>query len=114
MASDFHTACDNVPPKSAQQTPSVDFMVINAAREDMATNCQKVIPVGSRIYGCTFEPGVVAADWAIILDQTMTSAERDCTLLYEKAHLPPNNWRDSGMEALIPDETKYRTWLGLH
>jgi len=112
-ASAFFQPCDNVPPKSAQQTPSVDFQVVDVPRADMAADCQKIIPAGSRIYGCTFEPGVVSADWAVILDQSLSPAERACTLLYEKAHMPPNNWLDQSMEAQIPDETKYRIWLGL-
>jgi hypothetical protein len=112
-ASAYSQPCDNVPPKSAQQIPSVDFQVVDVPRADMAKDCAKMIAEGARLYGCTFEPGVVSDGWAVILDQSLSPAERACTLLYEKAHLPPNNWQDASLEAQIPNEAKLRTWLGL-
>jgi hypothetical protein len=98
--------CDNVPPQSAQRPASVLPMIVDEPDAEMAVDCQKTIPVGSHIYGCTFEPGVAAdpsSGWVIVLNAGLTPAERDCTLLYERAHLPPNLWKDDILESKVLD-----------
>jgi hypothetical protein len=98
--------CDNVPPVSAQMEPTVKSTIISAADAEMASDCMKVLPANSHIYGCTFEPGGggdPAFGWIIVLNSGLSQPERDCTLLYEKAHLPPNLWKDVTLESTIRD-----------
>ena len=66
-----------------------------------------IVPFADRqfdlvIYGCTFLPG---ADHSatILINGDQNAQERACTLLYEEAHLPPNNWLDQAMEAISRD-----------
>ena len=67
----------------------------------MFAECRKQ-PGDLVIYGCTFlpAPGRTAL---ILLNADQDEGERACTLIYEKAHLPPNNWLDAAMEARSPD-----------
>jgi len=93
--------CDNRPPVRAQRPVTVPMMVLTVAGKDMFAQCHKQ-PADMVIYGCTFLPTATQPAFVLInADQDAT--ERACTLLYEKAHLPPNNWLDPVMEAASPD-----------
>ena len=93
--------CDNRPPTTALQPISVPVSIQTIPGSDMFTQCRKQ-PGDMIIYGCTFlpAPGKPAL---ILLNGDQTQEERNCTLTYEEAHLPPNNWLDKVMEARTPD-----------
>ena len=93
--------CDNRPPASARQPVAVAFSVLTVPGPEMFAVCNKA--AGALvIYGCTFLPS--AGHTAVILiNGDQDPQEQSCTLVYEKAHLPPNNWLDQAMEALSPD-----------
>jgi hypothetical protein len=58
---------------------------------------------GSIMLGCTFLPSPKHAAAIIFINAEETPAERACTMTYEKAHLPPNNWVDPVAEARAQD-----------
>ncbi len=93
--------CDNRPPPDARQPISVPVTIKAVPGTRMFSACRKS-PVDIIIYGCTFlpTPGHPAV---ILLNADQDDAERACTLAYEEAHLPPNNWLDASMEAASPD-----------
>jgi hypothetical protein len=91
--------CDNRPPANAQQPITVPVSILTVPGPDMFAKCGKQ-PSDLVIYGCTFlpAPGQPAL---ILLNADQNDQERACTLIYEKAHLPPNNWLDTIMEARV-------------
>jgi len=93
--------CDNQPPATARRPIAVPVSIVTVPSSDMFTRCRKQ-PGDLVIYGCTFLP---KADHPaqIFLNGSQTDQERACTLVYEEAHLPPNNWLDQAMEAMAPD-----------
>jgi hypothetical protein len=93
--------CDNRPPLSAQQPVSVAFSVLTVPGQDMFAVCRKLVST-LVIYGCTF-PATASRPAMILLNADQDPSERACTLLYEKAHLPPNDWQDPAMETRTPD-----------
>jgi hypothetical protein len=93
--------CDNRPPPTALHPVTVPVSIFTVPSGDMFKRCRKQ-PGDLVIYGCTFLPS--AGHTAVILiNGDQDPQEQSCTLVYEKAHLPPNNWLDQAMEALSPD-----------
>ena len=93
--------CDNRPPATARLPVSVPVSILTVPNSDMFTKCRKQ-PRDLVTYGCTFLP---SADHQaqIFINGAQTHQEQACTLIYEEAHLPPNNWLDRAMEVLSPD-----------
>ena len=84
--------CGKMPPASARRPVTDKVLIFDIPNEKMAAKCNKV-PSANALYGCTFlanskHPAV------IFLNASLNPEERACTLIYEKAHLPPNNWLD--------------------
>jgi hypothetical protein len=94
----FTQPCDMVPPASAQRPVKERFDVYDVPDREMIQRC-KAVP-GPPIYGCTFL-GHGHGPSVILLNDHLTPKERACTLLYEKAHLPPNNWQDPAVESTM-------------
>jgi len=93
--------CDNRPPVAAQQRVNVPVAIFVVPGSEMFERCRKE-PSSLVIYGCTFLPSA-GHDAVVLLNGDQDPAERACTLVYEEAHLPPNNWLDAAMEAATPD-----------
>jgi hypothetical protein len=92
--------CDEHPPAWALQPVSGPVWIYEVPADEMTARCNKA--PGVVMYGCTFR--ATAAHPAIVfLNALLTPAERECTLTYEKAHLPPNNWLDPTTEARATD-----------
>ena len=104
--------CDNQPPPSARNPISVPVAIFDVPGSQMFSMCHKQ-PQALVIYGCTFlpSPGHTAE---VLLNADQDPKERACTLLYEEAHLPPNNWLDVTMEAATPDAAGVRKALTSH
>ena len=92
--------CDNRPPVTAEQPITVPISVLDVPGADMFVRCHKQ-QVGNIIYGCTFLP-TAGHKAVVVINADMTADEQKCTLTYEKAHLPPNNWFDQATEAATP------------
>lgn len=95
--------CDNQPPATARRPITVPVSILTIPSTEMFAKCRKQ-PGDIVIYGCTFLPGPDRPA-QIFLNDAQSDQERVCTLLYEEAHLPPNNWLDQVMEAMSPDAT---------
>ena len=89
--------CDDPPPLSAQRSVTDPVLIFTTPSRLMAAKCHFGPII---VHGCTFR--ATAEHVAIIfLNADLTPEGRVCTLLYEKAHLPPNNWQDPVMERAI-------------
>lgn len=95
----------NMPPLSAQKTITEPFQLFLIPDDQMDAKCNKMpnTPIG----GCTFLANS-ARPAVIYLNSSMATADIGCLLIYEKAHLKPNNWLDPAFEATVknlPDVT---------
>jgi hypothetical protein len=104
--------CDNRPPASARQPVAVAFSVLTVPGPAMFAVCNKAA-AALVIYGCTF-PASAGRPAMILLNADQNARQRACTLLYEKAHLPPNDWRDPVMEKRTPDALRPAAPARLH
>jgi len=93
--------CDNPPPLSARQAVTVPVSITTIPGSKMFWACHKQ-PADLVIYGCTFLPAP-DRQARILINADEDEIERACTLLYENAHLPPNNWLDEATEAATLD-----------
>jgi hypothetical protein len=92
--------CDEKPPTWARQPVTEPVWIYTVPNDRINAQCNKA--PGVALGGCTFR--ATAKHPAIIfLNALLTPAERQCTLVYEKAHLPPNNWLDPIAEARAID-----------
>lgn len=89
--------CDDPPPQSAQQPVTDPVLTFTIPNEKLAARCNfgPIVVFGCAFLATTKHPAI------IFLNADLTPGERTCTLLYEKAHLPPNNWQDPVMERAI-------------
>lgn len=103
--------CDNRPPLTAQQPVKVAFSVLTVPGQAMFAVCRKMAST-LVIYGCTF-PATATRPAMILLNADEDPSQRACTLLYEKAHLPPNDWQDPVMEKRTPNAAPPATLVRL-
>jgi hypothetical protein len=96
--------CDKLPPPHAWQVPTVPMVVHIVANAEIGPRCHK-LPSPYILYGCTY-PATASTPAIILLNADLKGDERVCVLLYEEAHLPPNNWADPRVEATAPDDPK--------
>jgi hypothetical protein len=98
-------ACEHLPPLQFRQEPNVPYEVYLAPPEAIIGWCHKDAHMVATLLGCTYMPNVTPRhDGVIVLNQALSQPERECVLMYEKAHLPPNNWYDPVVEATAPDD----------
>lgn len=97
-------ACDGVmPPSSARLEPTVPYSVMYVSGPRFAKLC----PLTRAVACAQNMPTKAQPDrWLIILDAKLSTADRQCFLIYEKSHLAPNFWGDPAVEA--PETI---TWL---
>lgn len=103
--------CDNRPPVTAQRPVNVAFSVLTVPGQAMFAVCRKMASA-LVIYGCTF-PATGGRPAMILLNADEDASQRACTLLYEKAHLPPNDWQDPVMESRTPNAARPATLVRL-
>lgn len=98
--------CQNLPPLSARQAPTVPMDVYTAPAARMVSWCHKdASRMHVILYGCTYQADVTPSHRALILlSDALDATERACVLQYEEAHLPPNNWEDPWVESSAPDD----------
>lgn len=93
--------CDNPPPLTARAPVTVPVRTYYVQPEKMDTVCHKVS--GAIMFGCVFLPTGERKEAIVMINAGETNAEQGCTIVYEMAHLPPNNWVDPVAEARAPD-----------
>jgi hypothetical protein len=81
-----------MPPKEARQPPSVKYEVFYVARPDLQKYCQSETE-----FSCTYPTG--EGKWAVVINRDLSHDEVICSLIYEKAHMPPNYWADPRVES---------------
>lgn len=99
--------CEHEPvPEQFTQEPTVSFKVFDVPPELLNEYCEwRYVPVGMAA-GCTMDVG--GGWWFVYIRSDFDAEEYACTLLHEKAHMPPNNWdHGDNYEGKVPGP-KYR------
>lgn len=92
----YRNLCSALPPLSARQEPTVKYDVYRLSAEDIQKYCGAT---GPKFTACAVSPYKGHPDgWAIFITSPLSDRDYDCVLMYEKAHLPPNNWIDPRWE----------------
>lgn len=98
-------APEHLPPAWAWHTPTVPVEVDIVPASKIVSWCHKLPGSNYTLHGCTFLPNVTPnRDAVVLLSDALTAEERACVLVYEYAHMPPNNWYDPAIEDSIPDD----------
>lgn len=88
--------CKMLPPKAARQEPTAPYKVVTWPQAKVQTYCA----AGRK----TFQPITACANplasgaWVVAVSDFLSPTDRACILIYEKAHLPPNDWIDQRWE----------------
>jgi hypothetical protein len=100
VASDVLGMCLDMPPMTARQEPVVPYIVTRSSRLATEVICDWD-KKGYEAMGCTIKPPSIHSKdhWYIAIDNSLSPEAFDCTLIYEKAHLPPNSWGDPKVES---------------
>lgn len=98
VAGDF-SLCNYVPPAGKQQPVTVTVSIVLTPTADMHATCgytweQKPGELGA----CSMPNPDDPTEWFLVLDADLSTKEQACVLIYEKAHMPPNNWLDPAVE----------------
>jgi len=83
--------CGGAPPMSARKPPTVPYRIYAMPSARVQTLCAH----GERIrfvWACEYPQADGSA--IIVINGEVSKKEQACLLVYEKAHLPPNNWFD--------------------
>lgn len=104
-AADNPCALSRLPPPSAWQVPTVPMEIDIVPASKIVSWCHKLPGSAYTLYACTFLPNMTPNhDAVILLSDALMADQRVCVLLYEEAHLSPNNWYDPAIEASIPGD----------
>lgn len=88
------------PPPEYRNEPSVAYKIFDQPSEMLDETCHTDGGPPGFIGACAEE--VVSAQeqppgfWIIYIRNDVSAEDRECILLHEKAHLPPNNWEHGG------------------
>ncbi len=91
---------DYLPPIDKMQEPTVPYDVTLVTNAHMNKLCGIS---GANRGACAVPDNMdfahhTTVHWSIYLNDLSLTSDRQCNLLYEKAHLPPNNWFDPSVE----------------
>lgn len=97
---EYREPCLDLPPIDKRAEPTVQFRLIELPTAELQTRCGG--PFSRIVIACSrqedpFNPG----DWVVIIDADMPAADKACVVLYQKAHMPPNNWVDREREQFL-------------
>jgi len=87
-------ACDGtMPPLSARAEPTVAYKVFYVSAAEVTRTCGR-----AEFAACSY-PDPTKPRWIVLIDKGLSNEERGCSLIYEKAHMPPNSWGDASVES---------------
>jgi hypothetical protein len=96
-----------MPPADKRAEPSVPYSLVMTSRDEIADRCgNSSVPTP---IACAFPDATAteALHWTILMWDGLSEAEKACSLIYEKSHLPPNLWESP--LAYSPED--YAKWL---
>lgn len=102
LLSAYGTLCGVLPPISARQKPAAPYLVQHLDSFGIQVLCG-----GGRakhtITACAIPPPSTNSPdhWIIAITDGLSKKDEACVLIYEKAHMPPNNWIDPAWEAYM-------------
>lgn len=95
----FRAPCKMTPPAYALNEPTVPFDLFVWPQSKVQRVCANGAKTYQPITACAMPPGRAGNNrWFIAMSSFLDDADYACVLVYEKAHLPPNNWQDQAWE----------------
>lgn len=98
LMGEFRAPCNGVPPLppvSEWREPSVPYVVRSMSVAEVQGYCSGGKPLYQPITACAAR---IHGNWTIAIVDILSDADRSCVLVYEKAHMPPSNWKDQDWE----------------
>lgn len=86
-----------MPPREVRTKPTVPYKVFYVPKSALETYCGVGKDGRPPQFACTY-PVRKQEYWAVIINRELSHDEVVCSLIYEKAHMPPNYWADPGHE----------------
>lgn len=98
----YATPCGVLPPPSARHEPTVPYTVSRLSPGGLQLLCARGA-IQHQLLGCAIPPPSPNSPdhWTIAIKNDMSNRDTACVILYEKAHLAPNNWIDPTWEAYL-------------
>lgn len=93
---EFREPCNDLPPLDKRAEPTVPHEVIAQPTAEVQISCGG--PFARIATACAIP---LEGSWTIYIDNDLSAADFACVLIYEKAHLPPNNWADQKWETYV-------------
>lgn len=94
----FRAPCSQPPPEWARVEPTVPYSVTALPQATVQRVCTKGLKVYQPITACTFTKPDKTGNYPIYISNFLSTTDYACVLTYEKAHLPPSNWKDQVWE----------------
>jgi hypothetical protein len=104
---EYREPCLDLPPIDKRLEPTVPYRLIELSSRELQERCGG--PFSRVVIACSrqedpFNPN----DWIVVIDADMPPADKACVLLYQKAHMPPNNWVDRDWEQFLKGASTVR------
>lgn len=94
----YRAPCKQLPPIAARQEPNVPYRVYVWSQSKVQRVCGQGKKLFQPITACSMRPGTYEATWVIATSSFLSKTDGACVMLYEKSHLPPNDWLDQAWE----------------
>jgi hypothetical protein len=107
----FRAPCKMTPPTYALHEPTVPYTVETLPQAKAEHRCTAgKMTIAQPMTACAMPPGWAGNDnWIIVVSDFLSPTDLACVMVYEKAHLPPNNWEDTAWEKQVRYGTLYIT-----
>jgi hypothetical protein len=103
----FRAPCSMLPPLEARKEPTVPYYVSVLPQATVQRRCTNGAKVHQPVTACITQKPDSNGQWPIFISSFLSKRDAACVLLYEKAHLPPNNWMDQAWEDQALKGTPY-------
>lgn len=105
----LRSPCRSLPPEDKRAEPTVPYVVRDHSFEEIQYHCAEKhgITVHQPITACVPRHPAENGVFDIWMPNYLSDEDYACVLLYEKAHLPPNNWQDSAWEDSVTKGVTY-------
>lgn len=101
--------CNDLPPESKRAEPTVPFVVTHHSFEEIQYHCaaKHGLTTHQPITACVTRYPNPDGVFEISMPDYLSAEDYACVLIYEKAHLPPNDWQDDAWEDSVANGAVY-------
>ncbi len=103
----FRAPCNQQPPAWARVESTIPYSVNVLPQASVQHICAHGAKLYQPITACAFTKPGKGGDYPIYISDFLSKTDFACVLTYEKAHLPPSNWKDQAWEDAAFKGTAY-------